>query len=268
MLDSILMRICTFCNLSEYHQTPKTCTATQTTFAWTSMYHFLHLLRLPLSSAATKIVKANPSITFTTKDQIVNIWKELSSSNVSWLTLKATPQAGHELISALNQAKLPQWHGESTLTYQATDCRPVLISNSRNTHWKFNQVNVNDASIYQCQIAQGASMPQPARTNFFVRIPPTIDDKSTRSEITSGSGNTSRQRAKVEECNKEDRGTYYCGTNNGNSPGAKWGLRSLTQRRTNYTKTSATMSMMECVLSFGHPPNFNTGSIEWQKYCT
>lgn len=119
---------------------------------------------------------------------------------------------------------------------------------------RINQLQENDAGIYQCSIAQGISTPRTARTNVFVRIPPTIADNSTRSVITSVCSDLQMQcyasgypqptiswrrnknslipinggvaihrgnTLSLKNVTKEDRGTYYCVADNGVSPGAR-----------------------------------------------
>lgn len=199
---------------------------------------------------------ANPTITFITKDQIVNIGDDLelkcnmadsSGSSIGWTRVDTSTTPNRvTTIARGTSLDVP-----SDRFYANFDIYQKQYS------LRIQQVNENDAGIYQCQVAQGTSMPQTAATNVFVRIPPTIADNSTRSVITSvGSdvqmhcyangypqpsiswrrnknalipinggaaihrGNTLALR----NVTKEDRGTYYCVADNGVSPGARRGI--------------------------------------------
>lgn len=201
-------------------------------------------------------VCANPTITFLSKDQIVNIGDNLELKcnlvdsqgySIGWTRIDTSTQPSRvTTIARGTSMDVPsdRFHA----SFDPRQSEYVL---------RIDQINENDAGIYQCQIAQGTSMPQTARTNVFVRIPPTISDNSTRSVITSvGSDiqmncyangyplpNISWRRNKnslipinggiaihrgntlsLKNVTKSDRGTYYCVADNGVSPGARRGI--------------------------------------------
>lgn len=199
------------------------------------------------------ITGANPTITFISKDQIVNIGDNLE--------LKCT--IADSLGYSFGWTRIDKSTSPSRVTTIARGTSLDVPSNRFQASFdqkqsqyslRINQLNENDAGFYQCQVAQGISK---AGTNVFVRIPPTISDNSTRSVITSvGSdfsmncyasgypqptiswrrnknslipiqggvaihrGNTLTLR----NVTKSDRGTYYCVADNGVSPGARRGI--------------------------------------------
>lgn len=203
-----------------------------------------------------RLTLANPTITFISKDQIVDIGDDLE------LRCNLADSAGYSIgWTRIESNSLPN---RVTTIARGTSLdvpsdRFHASFDSRQSQYvlQIHQINENDAGIYQCQIAQGTSMPQAAKTNVFVRIPPTISDNSTRSVITSvGSdlqmncyasgypqptiswrrnknslipinggvaihrGNT----LSLRNVTKADRGTYYCVADNGVSPGARRGI--------------------------------------------
>lgn len=209
-----------------------------------------------INIALIKFTKANPTITFITKDQIVNIGDDLEIKcrlvesegfSIGWTRIDTSSQPNRvTTIARGTSLDVP-----SDRFYASFDARQSLYS------LRISQINENDAGIYQCQIAQGTSMPQTARTNVFVRIPPTIGDNSTRSVITSVgsdfqmqcyangypppkiswrrnknslipiSGGVAIHRGNtlsLKNVTKEDRGTYYCVADNGVSPGSRRGI--------------------------------------------
>lgn len=199
---------------------------------------------------------ANPTITFITKDQIVNIGDNLE------LKCNLADSDGYSM--GWTRIDTSTWPNRITAIARGTSLdipsdRFHASFNQRQYQYslRIDQVNENDAGIYQCHIAQGTSMPQSAKTNVYVRIPPTISDNSTRSVISSvGSdlqlqcfasgypqpkiswrrnknslipinggvaihrGNT----LNLKNVTKLDRGTYYCVADNGVSPGARRGI--------------------------------------------
>lgn len=199
-------------------------------------------------------VAANPTITFISKDQIVNIGDDLELKcnfvdpegySIGW-TRSDTSTGRVSTVARGTSLDVPsdRFHA----AFDGRQSQYVL---------RIDQVNENDAGVYQCQIAQGTSAPVTARTNVFVRIPPTISDNSTRSVITSvGSdvvmschasgypqptiswrrnknslipinGGVAIYRANtlsLRNVTKFDRGTYYCVADNGVSPGARRGI--------------------------------------------
>lgn len=206
--------------------------------------------------ATIPIVRANPTITFITKDQIVNIGDDLElrcnlvdpgGFSIGWTRIdsNSVPSRVTTIARGTNlDVPSDRFHA----SFEPRQSQYSL---------RINQVNENDAGIYQCQVAHGTSMPQTARTNVFVRIPPTISDNSTRSVITSVGSDIqmncyangypqptiSWRRNKnslipinggvaihrnntlsLQNVTKEDRGTYYCVADNGVSPGARRGI--------------------------------------------
>lgn len=206
--------------------------------------------------ATSKLVSSNPTITFITKDQIVNIGDDLElrcnlvdseGYSIGWTRID-TNSAPNRVTTIARGTSVDVPSDRFYTSFDQRQSQYLL---------RVTQINENDAGIYQCQVAQGTSMPQTARTNVFVRIPPTIGDNSTRSVIASvGSdvqmncyangypqptiswrrnknslipinggvaihrGNT----LNLKNVTKEDRGTYYCVADNGVSPGARRGI--------------------------------------------
>lgn len=211
------------------------------------------ILLLLAAAFVSHIVTANPTITFITKDQIVNIGDDLElrcnlvdseGYSIGWTRIDNTQRV--TTIARGTSLDVP-----SDRFYATFDPRQSQYT------LRISQINENDAGIYQCQIAQGTSMPQTARTNVFVRIPPTIGDNSTRSVITSVGSDLQMQcyangypqptiswrrnknslipinggvaihrgnTLSLKNVTKEDRGTYYCVADNGVSPGARRGI--------------------------------------------
>ncbi|KAG9509783.1 Lachesin, partial [Fragariocoptes setiger] len=197
-----------------------------------------------------------PTITFITKDQIVNIGDTLE------LKCSIIDNEGYSI--GWTRTDSQSWPRRTTTIARGTS----LDVPSNRFHSTFDQrtslymlridqINENDAGTYQCQIVSGTNSPKSAKTNVFVRIPPTISDNSTRSVITSVGANLmmscfangfpqptiSWRRNKNElipvaggvaiyrgnqlplhNVTKDDRGTYYCVADNGVSPGARRGI--------------------------------------------
>jgi len=201
-------------------------------------------------------VHANPTITFISKDQIVNIGDDieirctiadLGSYPIGWTRFdRSTSPSRVTTIARGTSLDVPSDRFHTSLEQRQTQY--IL---------RIDQVNENDAGTYQCQVAQGTSMPQTARTNVFVRIPPTISDNSTRSIITSAgaditmncyasgypqptiswrrnknslipiNGGVAIHRGNsltLRNITKSHRGTYYCVADNGVSPGTRRGI--------------------------------------------
>lgn len=207
-------------------------------------------------STITQNVDANPTITFITKDQIINIGDDLS------LQCTFVDSGGYSIgWTRIDTNSVPtriSTIARGTNVDVPSNRFHAIFDKSRQEYTlKVDQVNENDAGIYQCQIAQGTSMPQTARTNVFVRIPPTISDNSTRSVITSVGSDLQMQcyangypqptiswrrnknsllplnggvaihrgnTLNLKNITKADRGTYYCVADNGVSPGARRGI--------------------------------------------
>lgn len=202
------------------------------------------------------IVYANPTITFITKDQIVNIGDDLElrcnlvdseGFSIGWTRID-TNSVPNRITTIARGTSLDVPSDRFHASFDPRQSQYTL---------RIDQVNEIDAGIYQCQIAQGTSMPQTARTNVFVRIPPTISDNSTRSVITSVGSDLQMQcyangypqptiswrrnknslipinggvaihrgnTLSLKNVTKMDRGTYYCVADNGVSPGARRGI--------------------------------------------
>lgn len=227
-----------------------------TSKSWRSCFILVINLAIIFLSGSLDDVTAAPTITFITKDQIKNIGEELvlkcnlvdsEGYSIGWTRIDTSSQPNRvTTIARGTSLDVP-----SDRFHASFDMRLSQYM------LRIEQINENDAGIYQCQIAQGTSMPQTARTNVFVRIPPTISDNSTRSVITSvGSdlqmlcyangypqptiswrrnknslipinGGVAIHRGNnlnLKNVTKEDRGTYYCVADNGVSPGARRGI--------------------------------------------
>lgn len=201
-------------------------------------------------------VRASPTITFISKDQIVNIGENLELKcnladfegySIGWTRIDTTSAP----IRATTIAR------GTSLDVPSDRFHAYFDSRQSQYMLRIDQINENDAGVYQCQVAQGTSMPQTAKTNVFVRIPPTISDNSTRSVITSAgadiqmschaggypqpaiswrrnrnslipiSGGVAIYRGNtlaLKNITRFDRGTYYCVADNGVSPGARRGI--------------------------------------------
>lgn len=199
---------------------------------------------------------ANPSITFITKDQIVNIGDDLElrcnladweGYSIGWTRID-TSSTPARIMAIARGTSLDVPSNRFQASFDARQSQYSL---------RINQVNENDAGIYQCQIAQGMSAVQTVKTNVFVRIPPTIGDNSTRSVITSVGSDLQMQcyangypqptiswrrnknslipinggvaihrgnNLNLRNVTRDDRGTYYCVADNGVSPGARRGI--------------------------------------------
>lgn len=202
------------------------------------------------------IIDAVPTITFLTKDQIVNIGDDLE------LKCSLVDAEGYSI--GWSRVDTNFWPERITTIARGTSLdvpsdRFQVNSDRGQSQYtlKINQVNENDAGIYQCSISQSTSVLRIAKTNVFVRIPPTISDNSTRSVITAAGADLQMQcfangypqptiswrRNKnslipinggsaiyrgntltLRNVTKEDRGTYYCVADNGVSPGARRGI--------------------------------------------
>lgn len=213
-------------------------------------------LLLALALLNVQLVLANPTITFISKDQIVNIGDDLELKcnfvdsegySIGWTRIDLN-SSSHRVTTIARGTSLDVPSDRFHANFDTRQSQYIL---------RIDQVNENDAGIYRCQIAQGTSMPQTAQTNVFVRIPPAISDNSTRSVITSvGSdfqmncyasgypqpaiswrrnknslipinGGVAIYRGNslaLRNVTKSDRGTYYCVADNGVSPGARRGI--------------------------------------------
>lgn len=214
------------------------------------------LLICIVNTVFNQFVDANPTITFITKDQIVNIGDDLELKcnlvdsegySIGWTRID-TNTVPNRVTTIARGTSLDVPSDRFYATFDPRQSQYIL---------RINQINEIDAGIYQCQIAQGTSMPQTAKTNVFVRIPPTIGDNSTRSVITSVGSDLQMQcyangypqptiswrrnknslipinggvaihrgnTLSLRNVTKEDRGTYYCVADNGVSPGARRGI--------------------------------------------
>lgn len=216
----------------------------------------LPLMCIIFVAVINHFVDSNPTITFITKDQIVNIGDDLElrcnlvdsgGYSIGWTRID--PNTNPNRVTTIARG--------TSLDVPSDRFYATIDSRQSQYILRINQINEIDAGIYQCQIAQGNSMPQTARTNVFVRIPPTIGDNSTRSVITSVGSDLQMQcyangypqptiswrrnknslipinggvaihrgnTLSLKNVTKEDRGTYYCVADNGVSPGARRGM--------------------------------------------
>lgn len=220
-----------------------------------SKYYNTNILFVALViGAIVALVETAPTITFITKAQIVNIGDDIE------LKCNLAESEGFAIewsrSVGFNKRVVPIARGP--IIDIASDRFKANLE-MRNTQYslRISQVNENDAGIYQCRIYKGPATLQSAKTNVYVRIPPTISDNSTRSVITSVGADVQMQcfadgypqptiswrrnknslipingglaiyrgnNLNLKNVTKEDRGTYYCVADNGVSPGARRGI--------------------------------------------
>lgn len=244
-------------------------------------------------------VDAVPTITFLTKDQIVNIGDDLE------LRCSLVDAEGYSI--GWSRIDTNFWPEKITTIARGTSLdvpgdRFQVNSDRGQSQYtlRINQVNENDAGIYQCSISQSTSVLRLAKTNVFVRIPPTISDNSTRSVITSvgsdlqmqcfangypqptiswrrnknllipingGSAIYRGNTLSLKNITKEDRGTYYCVADNGVSPGARRAISVEVEFRpvvkvaqTRYEQALQHLAILRCNIEA-----FPSPSISWIK---
>ena len=194
-----------------------------------------------------------PTITFITKNQIVNIGDDLNlrcnladvgGNQYGWYRADSNNGQGRtQVIARGNHLDIP-----------SSRFSPSFDSRTLQYNLRISQLNENDAGVYLCQISSGLNVLQTAKTNVSVRIPPIINDNSTRSVITSVGSNIVLQcyatgfpapaiswrrnknaiipvnngvsiyrgnKLTLSNISKDDRGTYYCVADNGVVPGAR-----------------------------------------------
>jgi len=192
----------------------------------------------------------NPTITFISKEKVVNIGDttELLCTvqyareyPVVWIRVNRDNPNQYLFISRGTSVLVPE--SRYSVKYDERKLTNVLT---------ISKVQEIDAGTYSCEIITGSSSKVTAEVEVYVRIPPIISDNSTRSVITTVGANVSLhcyafgyplpliswRRDKndllpngmayyrgnilnIPHVRKDDRGTYYCVADNGISPGAR-----------------------------------------------
>ena len=192
----------------------------------------------------------NPTISFISKDKVVNIGDNLElkcqaqdaeSYPVAWTKLSPSADQEQVFISKGQSIIIPS--NRHQILYDDRDSTYTLI---------IEKIQEIDVGIYRCEITTAVNTKIWADVPVIVRIPPVIADNSTRSVITAvgervtlkcyASGYPtpmiSWRREKnrllpnqmafykgnnltIEHVTKDDRGTYYCVADNGVGQGAR-----------------------------------------------
>lgn len=222
-----------------------------------SYYHYYYCLVVIFAiSIIHEIAEAAPTITFITKDQIVNIGDDVELKCTLFESEGFAIEWSRVDPNLSPRRVVPIARGP-TIDIPGGRFRANFDTRSSQYTLRISQINENDAGIYQCRIYKGTSTLQTAKSNVFVRIPPTISDNSTRSVITSVGADIQMQcfadgypqptiswrrnknslipingglaifrsnTLNLKNVTKENRGTYYCVADNGVSPGARRGI--------------------------------------------
>ncbi|XP_054163375.1 lachesin-like [Oppia nitens] len=238
----------------------------------------------------------NPTISFITKERIVNIGDTIDLScsvqyardyPVIWAKINRDNPVNHLFISKGSSLSIPDnrysiRHDDASSTYTL----------------QISKIQEIDAGHYQCQVVIGTSSRVTADVNVYVRIPPVISDNSTRSVITSAGASISLQCYSfgypqpsiswrrenndllptggalyrgniliIHNITKNDRGTYYCIADNNVGKGARRNVGvevefppSVTIDRPRYEQALQYDADLHC-----HIESFPTPSIIWLK---
>ncbi|XP_017463667.1 PREDICTED: lachesin-like, partial [Rhagoletis zephyria] len=193
----------------------------------------------------------NPSISFISKDKVVNIGDQLE--------LKCQVQDAGNYPVQWSKLGSPQVTLSTSQTIVTPSTRHHIRYDDRDSTYTLliDKVQEIDAGTYRCEISIGASNYHlkssfTADTPVIVRIQPVISDNSTRSVITTAGSRVDLQcygagypqpiiswrREKhrllpnnmaffkgntltIGNVSKDDRGTYYCVADNGVGSGAR-----------------------------------------------
>lgn len=141
------------------------------------------LVLIVLSLIVDTQAQQNPTISFITKERVVNIGDTIDLScsvqyardyPIIWAKINRENPSNHLFISRGSSLSVPDnrysiRHDDASSTYTL----------------QISKIQEIDAGQYQCQVVIGPTSRVTADVKVYVRIPPVISDNSTRSVITS-----------------------------------------------------------------------------------
>lgn len=226
--------------------------------AWIHSYRafLISIIAIMLLFPMGVIAQQNPSISFISKEQVVEIGDRVevkcttqyaNDYPVVWIKVNPDNSNNNLFISRGSTINIP--HSRYSVRIEMPPNNHYPSSTNILTIDRIQEV---DTGRYLCEVITGAGSFIKAETDVFVRIPPIISDNSTRSVITAvgadvdlycyASGfpkpSVSWRREKqrlipaigalyrgnhlvLRNVTKDDRGTYYCVADNGVSSGAR-----------------------------------------------
>lgn len=147
------------------------------------------LVNLILSSDVMVQAQQNPTISFITKEKVVEIGDTLTLSctvqfsndyPVHWIKINSENQDNNLFISRGSTVNIINSRYSVTVDHSYSP-----YSSSSTYTLRIDKVQEVDSGRYSCQIITGSASKETAETDVFVRIPPIISDNSTRSVITT-----------------------------------------------------------------------------------
>lgn len=153
--------------------------------------NYVYLILLSLSSLVT--AQQNPSISFISKEQVVEIGDSVelrcttqyaNDYPLTWIKIDPENQNNNLFISRGQTINIPHSRYSVKVENQPSSYYPsatyVLL---------IDKIQEVDTGKYSCQIIVGTANKITAETDVIVRIPPIISDNSTRSVITTVGSN-------------------------------------------------------------------------------